>query len=137
MTHISKNKLKKDELHILFDQFYETISKLDKKMSVGFIGDLLGQEEKIMLSKRLAAIAMFVEGNSSYRVWQLLKISPSTAERIRLKYELGLYKNIEKALRAKKKDYRNFWKALEIILGAGLPPRGRGRWKSVFDDLRS
>lgn len=123
------------QLEHLFDQFGKVIGGLDRHTSPTFFTDLLGPEEKIMIAKRLAAIAMFNEGNSSYRVWQLLKISPSTAERIRLNYEVGRYKNITLALTANRRNYEEFWEALEVILSAGLPPRGRGRWKGVLGRL--
>jgi hypothetical protein len=38
-------------------------------------------------------------------------------------------------LKLKKKEYEDFWNTLEVILRAGLPPRGKGRWKSTFDIL--
>jgi uncharacterized protein YerC len=132
MTHISKNQLAPDHMEQLFLQLGSIMSLLSDKTAPDFLGDLLGDEEKIMLAKRLAAIAMFIEGNSSYRVWQLLKISPSTADKIRLNYEIGKYQNIELTLKSHKSTYRQFWKTLEIILQAGMPPMGRGRWKSVF-----
>lgn len=132
MAHISKQQLKKEHLDTLFLQLSKTIALLNKNSAHYFFDELLGPEEKIMIAKRLAAIVMCIEGNSSYRIWQLLKMSPSTTDRIRLQYELGTYKNIEKILKSNKADYERFWTTLEIILRAGLPPMGRGRWKSVF-----
>ena len=132
MTHISKQQLEPEELKKLFEQLSSIISILDKSTSQLFLKELFGPEETIMIAKRLAAIVMFIEGNSSYRVWQLLHMSPSTAERLKLQYEHGRYKNIEKILHSNKIDYEKFWKILETILQAGMPPRGRGRWKSVF-----
>ena len=76
---------------------------------------------------------MFIEGNSSYRVWQLLKMSPSTAEVIRRDFETGRYDNIVMIFTKNKSDYRKFWETLDVILRAGMPPMGRGRWKSVFN----
>lgn len=136
MTHISKNQLEPKYLNELFKQFSSTVSLLNSSTSSNFFDDLLGDEEKIMIAKRLAAIVMFIEGNSSYRVWQLLKISPSTADRIKLNYDIGKYKNIENLLKSNKFAYEKLWTALEIILQAGMPPRGRGRWKSVLKRLK-
>ncbi len=133
MTHISKNQLAEADLEKLFEQLGRVLSLINNKTALNFLDDLLGVEEKIMLAKRLAAIVMFIEGNSSYRVWQLLKISPSTAERIKLNYQIGKYKNIENTLKSHKPTYEQFWITLETILQAGLPPQGRGRWKSIFE----
>lgn len=135
MTHVSKKQLDSEQLKQLFEQMNTLIAILDKKSAHYFFEELLGPEETIMLAKRLAAIVMFIEGNSSYRVWQLLKMSPSTAERIGLNYERGKYKNIEKILKSRKTDYEKFWLTLEKILQAGMPPRGRGRWKSVLGSI--
>lgn len=135
MTHISKQKIDAKQLSQLFNQMNTLIAVLDTHTSQNFFEELLGPEEQIMIAKRLAAITMYIEGNSSYRVWQLLKISPSTAERIRRNYELGKYKHIETVLKTHKTDYEKFWRVLETILSAGLPPRGRGRWKSVFKHM--
>lgn len=135
MTHVSKHQLNEKHLQQLFTQLGSTIAKTDSATANYFLDELLGEEEKIMLAKRLAVIAMCIEGNSTYRIGQLLRMSPSTTERIRLKYQNGKYKNIEKILRSNTIDYQKFWKTLEIILQAGMPPRGRGRWKSVFDQL--
>lgn len=132
MTHISKQQLDTRDLEQLFTQLSAVSSLLTKRSAGSFYEDLLGPEEKIMLSKRLAAIVMFIEGNSSYRVWQLLKMSPSTAERIKLNYETGKYKHIENILISNRREYEQFWVVLERILQAGMPPRGRGRWRSVF-----
>lgn len=132
MTHISKHNLKDDHLEQLFEQLANTIAKVDKRSAELFLHEILGTEERIMLAKRLAAIAMCIEGNSTYRISQLLFMSPSTTERIKLKYEIGKYKHIEKILTKDKIDYQEFWKTLETILQAGMPPQGRGRWKSIF-----
>ena len=132
MTHISKHKLSDRHLEKLFNQLGETFSKLDKNNSTMFLNEFFGKEEKIMFAKRLASIAMCIENNSPYRIGQLLKMSPSTIERIKLKYEIGKYKEIEKILTGNKKDYEQFWETLDVILRAGMPPMGRGRWKSVF-----
>lgn len=132
MAHLSKQQLKKAHIEQLFDQLNGIIGKLDYRGSEDFFSELLGKEERIMLTKRFAAIVMLMEENSIYRTSQLLLMSPSTVERIKLDLELGRYDTIARLLRKNKQDYEKFWNTLEIILRAGMPPRGRGRWKSVF-----
>jgi uncharacterized protein YerC len=133
MTHVSKHKLQPAHLQQLFVQFSKISTSVDKTNALEFFDDLLGHEEKVMLAKRLAVIAMCIEGNSPYRISQLLYMSPSTTERIKLNYQIGKYRHIEKLLTKRKTDYREFWRILEVVLQAGMPPRGRGRWKSLFD----
>ena len=136
MTHISKKQLKKEFLNELFNQLSKVIAQLNIKEADLFFDELLGDEEKIMLAKRLAAIVMCVEGNSAYRISQLLLMSPSTTERIRLNYQIGKYSRMEQVITKRKKEYEEFWRVLDVILRAGMPPRGKGRWKSVFKHLK-
>lgn len=132
MTNISKNVLAQKDMDRLFDQLNVITSKLDKRLSRSFFDNLLGPEEKIMLVKRLAAVVMLIERNSSYRVWKSLKISPTTAEYIRKDYENGRYVDIEKIITKDKADYEKFWKTLEVVLRGGLPEMGKNRWKTGF-----
>ncbi len=135
MTHVSKKALPDEKQEELFEQLNKIVSRLDKSSTPEFLDELLGTEEKIMLAKRLAAIILYIEGNSSYRVWTLLKISPSTADRIRLNFQIGKYKAIQKFVTENKTEYARILKTLETILQAGLPPRGRGRWKRTLENL--
>ncbi len=132
MTNVSKRSLPKEEFVRLDNAFNSLVAQLDAESSSIFFNALLGAEEKVMLVKRLAAVALYVEGNSSYRVAQALDISPSTAERIRLDFDDGRYSGIEKLFKQNRTGYLNIWKVLETVLQAGMPPQGRGRWKSVF-----
>lgn len=136
MTRISKNALPDKELIQLRKELAKTIGSLSRTTADAFLDDLLGPEEYIMIAKRLAAILLYMEGNSSYTVWNALKISPSTADRIKLNYECGRYRQIESILKKRRADYEAFWNTLEIILRAGMPPQGRGRWKSVIKNVK-
>jgi len=135
MTNISKQQLKPNHLKQLYVQLSKTITKLDTRTTNTFLDELLGKEEKIMIAKRFAVIMMLIEGNSIYRTAQLLHMSPSTVQQLQNNFTAGKYKNIEKILKKNEKNYEEFWKTLEIILRAGMPPRGKGRWKSTFEML--
>ena len=135
MTHVSKKDLDPKHFKRLYRQYVKTIAQF-KKTEVSLIFDeLLGEEEKIMLAKRFATIVMLFENNSTYRIAQLLHMSPSTVERLRNKMNAGEFEHIREQLTKHKEEYEAFWKTLETILRAGLPPRGRGRWKSTFEIL--
>lgn len=136
MTRVSKEKLQTSHLKKLYVELAKTIVSLDKKNADIFLDELLGEEEKMMIAKRFAAIVMLIERNSVYRISQLLLLSPSTVARLRDKLSNGEYVGIEQILGRKKKEYKDFWNTLEVILRAGLPPRGRGRWKSTLDLLK-
>lgn len=131
MAHISKQKLSKEKEGELYTQLFRVIARLNKATAPDFLGELFGEEEKLMFAKRLAAIILYIEGNSSYRVWTLLHISPSTADRIRLNFQMGKYRNMELFITKNRSEYTRLLDTLEIILQAGLSPRGKGRWNRV------
>lgn len=131
MTHISKQKLSKEKEGELYAQLFRVIARLNKTNAPDFLSELFGEEEKLMFAKRLAAIILYIEGNSSYRVWTLLHMSPSTADRIRLNFQVGKYRNIQSFITKNRSEYARLLRTLEVILQAGLPPRGRGRWNLV------
>jgi len=131
MVRVSKYKLEPSHLEKLYLQLSKTIGKLDKKGAYTFLDELLGEEEKIVLAKRFAAIVMLIEKNSTYRISQLLFISDSTARTLKTKFNNGEFQYIEKMFTTNKKEYKEFWETLEVILCAGLPPRDKGRWKSI------
>lgn len=127
MPHISKNQLD-DKLFLrLYNQFTEAVtSSLSNKKDV--LGDILTETEKVMFAKRLAVIFMLLEGASSYRIEQILKMSPSTTRRFREGLYKEHYTEIEKLFRSKKKK-KDFWLTLEVVIRAGMPEMGKGRWK--------
>lgn len=131
MTHISKQKLSKEKEGELYAQLFRVIARLNKTTAPDFLSELFGEEEKLMFAKRLAAIILYIEGSSSYRVWTLLNMSPSTADRIRLNFQVGKYRNIQSFITKNRSEYARLLRTLEVILQAGLPPRGRGRWNLV------
>ena len=135
MTRVSKKDLDPKHLQKLYTQLGKMIAHLDQKKASVFLEELFGREEKIMIAKRLAAVVMLIEKNSNYRIAQLLQMSPSTVERLRQNYHTGAYEGIEKMLLKNRQAYEDFWKTLEIVLRAGLPPRNKGRWKSTFEAL--
>jgi len=132
MTNVSKKPLADKDYRQLSAQFSNTLTRLTPTNSDGFINDLLGPEEKIMLMKRLAAIVMFAEGHSSYRVWVTLNLSPSTANGILQKLDAGHYEHIRKLFVKHKTDYKRLLSIIDTISRAGLPPlAGPGRWSGL------
>ena len=91
------------------------------------LAELFTDTEQIMLAKRLAAIVLFLEGASPYRVWNTLKLSPSTAARLRNDFDSGEFQAVEKIFYTRKRREK-FWQSLEKFSRGGLPEMGRGRW---------
>lgn len=113
------------------DQFYKTISSLDSFTAPLLLNDLLGEEEQIMLAKRLGAIILCIRGSSAYHIWTTLKISPTTAQKIYDNFTDGHYKNFERVYKKNELSFVDFLQTLETVLNCGFSPRGKGRWKRV------
>lgn len=133
MPRISKQALEPHQLTKLYSELTKTVIRLTRRKADTFFDELLGKEEKIMITKRFAAIVMLLEHNSAYRTAQLLHLSKSTTCRLRDKIAAGEFSTIEELVKRNKKEYVDFWNTLEVILRAGMPPRGKGRWKSTLE----
>jgi uncharacterized protein YerC len=133
MTNVSKKSLKKsvkDKISKQFSGLIADINKSDK--SSLFINEFFTESEEIMLTKRLAVIFMLLEEFSPTSIISLLKVSPSTVNKISVTLDRGGHSSIKTYL-GNKKNKVKFQYNLEVILRAGMPPMGRGRWKDVFE----
>lgn len=131
MPHVSRYKIEDKLYSKLFDQLVLTQQGLTKGESREYLYALFTKTERIMFTKRCAAVVMFYEGCSQYKVWNTLKISPSTAARIRDAYDKGNYRGLVILLKKNKFDTEKFRDTLELILRAGMPSRGKDRWTSL------
>lgn len=131
MPHISKKKLSEQNLRDIKHQLLSLITHTDKQQANA--ESLLTPVEIVMLSKRLAIIAMLSKKVPWPLISKILEVSPSTIDRIHKQINVGYYMTIISYLN-NKKESRDFWSTLEVILRAGMPPRGRGRWK-FLDNL--
>jgi len=89
-----------------------------------------------MLIKRLAIVFMLEEGFSTYKISKTLKVSDATVRSIRHHYKQNEFNSVLGVVGKSKFDYKKFLEVLDILLLAGMPPRGRGRWQSVNYNLR-
>ncbi|MCK4918439.1 MAG: helix-turn-helix domain-containing protein [Candidatus Pacebacteria bacterium] len=135
MARVSKEKLKKKVLEQINFRLVDTIAKLETNSSAkDFINDLLGEEEKIVLAKRLAIIFMLQENISWYRISRLLKVSPSTVRKIVIDIDLKKYENILKIVK-QKKNRITFWVGMDLVLKMGIPSLvGAGPW-NILDEI--
>jgi uncharacterized protein YerC len=129
MAHIAKDPIEEELYQKLFSELQKLLIKSDSG-SVGKVLDsLLTSTEQIMLTKRLAIILFLHKGMTEYEIWHTLKMSSSTVARVHGEYKTGAYDPIIKVI--SKNTAKDFLKLLEIILGAGLPPRSKDRWQHV------
>lgn len=127
MVHISKKQLTDKELNKLFQQLNSTLGGLDNKRSELFLSDFLGEEEKVMLAKRLAAIVMLHSEQSLYKIANTLKISTSTARKIHSGIRAGKYDRLLSAIQKDKVGFLELLEAVDSILHLGgiLPHYGQ------------
>lgn len=138
MPHISKRKIDKKNFERLIEEFIRSLErsfKQNKTKKVLF--EFLTYTERTMLAKRLAVIAMLSKGVSTYAIADVLKMSPSTIDRMFLKYNKGKYKELIKHALGKK----DIWEIINSILTGGgiMPPKvGGKRWrhldKMIYDE---
>ena len=80
MPHISSQKVDKETRHKIYRLLTATITdpNVSKKQHQAFFDELLTPTEKIMLGKRLAAIALLSQGVSPYQTGKRLQLSETT-----------------------------------------------------------
>ena len=133
MTHISKKQLTKKTQDGLFTQFVDLFTSVKKTQQSKIFEALFTETELIMVTKRLAIVLLLLEGRSTYSIAKTLSVSDSTVRLVRSAYRSGHYDSIVEVFRKKSFDRDAFWDTLEKILQCGLPPRGRGRWKWLYE----
>ncbi len=132
MARVSKQPLEQSYTNELVEQLAEVIGRLSANQATAFLSEFLGTEEKLMLSKRLAAVVMIHEKHTLYAVAHTLKISHATANTIKLRYDRGAYTETLRSLHKNKIDYGAFLDTLDTILKAGLPRyKGNESWKAI------
>ena len=134
MPHVSKIKLKGDHADSLYKELLRTFERAFKRGKTKPVLDqFLTKTEKIMFAKRLAIIALLSRGASTSLIAEALAMSPSTAEKMLLKFENGYYNHIVTDGLGKK----DIWDILESIFTVGgiMPPKvGKDRWKRFNQD---
>ncbi|MEK7462245.1 MAG: hypothetical protein AAB618_01615 [Patescibacteria group bacterium] len=109
MTHVSRKQIDSIDYSEAQKQLTELITKLNSSSATHFINELFTEAERIMLIKRFAAIFMFQQEYSYYRVSQAVGISTSTS---RLIYEKYLVCHYDKLLASIPKNQKSEFLAL-------------------------
>ncbi len=129
MPHVNSEPLDEVLFNKLFTELQKLISKTTTDSAGAVLSSLLTPTERVMLTKRFATIYFLNKGMTPYEIWNLLKLSPSTVSRINNDYKNGNYNPLIRVF--KKSLTKDFFELLEVILAAGLPPRGKDRWRHV------
>ena len=132
MPHISQQKMEDKDFNKIYDQlltFFDTAGN-NRKSDVLF-SEFFTKTEKIMFAKRLAILCLVDDHISEHYISYILKVSPSTINRIRLNYEIGKYPYLTKLI---KKNKETVWAVLGgIIRSSGEKYIGKKRWEWLND----
>ena len=138
MVHVSKYKIKKETLLRISEKLIEQCARLKtKKHAQRFLTELFSETERIMLAKRFAILILLQQGYSFTIITQTLKVSPSTIARVARHKKQGRFNFLVKQIGGRptsqiSRGSNNFLLSLETLLRAGLPPRGKGRWRATY-----
>jgi uncharacterized protein YerC len=125
MTNISKNNTSTTDYKLAYQQLVIVISKLEKNNASFFIDELFTDSEKIMIVKRFAAIFMFQQNYTAYRVSHLLAMSLSTTHRLYKLFESGHFDKVLSCI--SKKQESEFFSLLEDFIFSKASGRARSR----------
>lgn len=115
MVRLNKNILSTTQRQQLLSQFKQSLNT----HGASIISELLGEEEQLMVAKRLSAIVLLCEGFSMYKISQVLKLSPTTVEKIAARLEQGEYEQTLAIFSKSKKSYFSILETLDSVLHLG------------------
>jgi len=119
MARVSKNNLNPKQKAELESQLTEVIGKMNTNLAQYFISEFFGPEERIMLAKRLAILALIHEQRPIHRISTYLHTSETTVANLRKRYANDEFTNTIKALTKNKATYIQFIDLLDSILTVG------------------
>lgn len=119
MARISKQALSQTEQNELLTQLTTVIGRMTNDIATHFIDEFFGQEEKIMLAKRLAIIALIHEGRPLHRIAVYLHVSETTVGKLCERYDRDEFSTTIIALTKNKTNYNKFIAILDSILTVG------------------
>jgi Trp operon repressor len=133
MTRVSKERLDRKTERQLFSQFVSIFISVQKGQCDELFSSLFTETERIMFVKRVGIVLLISEGYSTYAIAKALHVSDSTVRVVLKQCKAGKFDPFFSVLKKKTFDIEQFWKTLEVLLRCGLPPRGKGRWKWLYE----
>ncbi len=121
MTHVSKYTIPKKHTDEMSRQLFEILTSVgDKEATKEFLAELLTPTEQIMLSKRLATIAMLEKGQSCPTIRDHVNISSSTIYKLYAKNVDGKFTAINSYL-SNKSNGGSISKFIQILILMAAP----------------
>jgi Trp operon repressor len=128
MPHVSLKKLDDKYFAELYSQLIKVFNTAGSSYkSDELMKEILTETEKVMLTKRLVMVCMLYEGISQSFIADTLLASPSTVERVALKYEIGRFKYLSHILHKNEKTIFSILE--EFIRNSVLAQTGKRRMR--------
>lgn len=89
MPHISSHPLGKNQIDRLNKDFSRLLASTVADTREQALSELLTYTERLMIAKRLGMLLLISQGESTYYISKLLRVSPSTVARFEVKVEGG------------------------------------------------
>jgi len=132
MANISKRQLKqKVSEHISRQLLLQLTRQRTREQARIFTEELLTKTEQVILAKRLMVLVMLERGCSFSMIERVLKVTSKTVVKLQNERRRGLHSRLLAQYTRRRNSIR-ILDTIEVLLQAGLPPRGKGRWKDVF-----
>ena len=122
MTNVSKIKSDSKEFLSLQKELMTILARLNKSSSIHLFNELFTESEQIMITKRFSAILLFKRGYSPYKVWNILHLSPTTAQKLFSAFQLGHYNQMLHSCTEKKIP------GIFIFMDKMIRAQGKERW---------
>jgi uncharacterized protein YerC len=135
MPHVSKRKIKDEDLKKVFDKFIEIIDlSRSQKHTANFIKEFFYTTERVMFAKRIGIIFMIIQKIPDRVISDTLAVSTSTIGRIIQKYDRGDYKYLDSVMKKNKESLMDIIEKIYFI----LPPKvGRKRYRFVKQSIQN
>ncbi len=139
MTYVSQKPLSKKVLKRIGDLLVFEVAKAKTASQANTLIDaLLTDAERIMLAKRFAIVILLKEDAGYKYIQNVLKVSSATIFRIQKLCIEGEFNDLvahtykkQKSGKVRDGDY-NKETAFEVLIRAGMPPMGKGRWRAFY-----
>lgn len=138
MAHVSKYTIPEEHTEEMSAQLFEILTNIGgKEEAKEFLRELLTPIEQIMLSKRLATIAMLHDGKSSSAIRDYVNVSSSTTRKLYAKNIDGKFTAINNYLskRRNKKYISKFIKFLIVITAPNARTRKRSQLVKELNNI--
>jgi len=129
MAHVSKYIIPEEDTEEMSRQLFEILTNVgNKEETREFLRELLTPTEQIMLSKRLATIAMLHDNKSSSAIRDYVNVSSSTTRKLYAKNVDGEFTAINNYL-SKKNNKKKISRFIKFLIVA-TSPNARTRRRS-------